>query len=521
MDNRNQAPQASAGRPPYSNLIKIDQMTKIGNILPPENRAKLFSAVQQNWAIIESQPADSPAHKRAFQQLYSITEKISTLTKQRQMGQQSQIQLQQAGGQSAGQTQQMQIAGVRPNQGAQAGQAQMEQKAGIKSEAQSQLQQQLQGIENFPYTYPRTSPSGTPQGEKWLTETKASLRMLVNTVIKFGTMEKQLLAQAAKDQQAGNMQQVEFHQKKAQEARAEWEGAQRKMQAFRMNQAKMKQEMEKTAGQGIMSEVKVEDTKSQAVTAPSRMGAGQQTASTSAQKQQQQPTATSTASTAASTMAQPPPSNPAMQSQAQAQRSQAAHSPVSSTLPQHPQSQSATSFPRPQQAVQQPARPSLNTQQPLGSGIPSASSGSATSSQPVPLSHNAAIDAARSYSEQQRATGSQPTSQPQPPHNVHPTRPSEHSTSTAQRYPIPKQLHQAASDRPTAVQGAPQRPSLAVQGVMSQPVLQKNSGYVLEGEGSSRVLSKKKLDELVRQVTGGTDSLTPEVEEVLIHPSSN
>jgi transcription initiation factor TFIID subunit TAF12 len=56
---------------------------------------------------------------------------------------------------------------------------------------------------------------------------------------------------------------------------------------------------------------------------------------------------------------------------------------------------------------------------------------------------------------------------------------------------------------------------------MSQPVLQKTPGYNLEGDGD-RVLSKKKLDELVRQVTGGGEglgggeSLTPEVEEVCV-----
>lgn len=57
-------------------------------------------------------------------------------------------------------------------------------------------------------------------------------------------------------------------------------------------------------------------------------------------------------------------------------------------------------------------------------------------------------------------------------------------------------------------------------GPMGQPAIQRHPGYVLEGEGE-RVLSKKKLEELVRQVTGGTggegeegEGLTAEVEEV-------
>jgi transcription initiation factor TFIID subunit 12 len=485
-------------------------MAKFSTNIPQENRARLFSAVQQNWAILESQGPDTPAHKKAYQQLYNITEKFNSLTKQRQMQQQQ-------AGQNVGQAQQMQNAGVRPGQGAQSGQQQMEQKPVIKTEGRNQglsiSPQQLQSIETFQYTHPPHAPAGTPQGDAWLQETKNSLKNLMQLGFNKSAQDKQFTAQAAKEQQAGNIQQAEMLQREALKARVEWENAQKKVQAFKMNQARMKQEMEKAAQS---TDVKVEDTKpviGMANQAQARVGNASvpQTAATPIQKQQQPPS---------STMAQQPPSNPAMHSQAQTTRPQAAHSPVSATLPQHQQGQSTTSFPRPQQGAQQPARPALNTQQPLGPGIPSAGPTSATSSQPVALSHTAAIDAARSYSEQQRATGSQPTSQPQPPHNVHSARPSEHSTSTAQRYPIPKTLHQAALDRPGPVTGAPQRPSLAVQGVMSQPVLQKNSGFVLEGEGSSRVLSKKKLDELVRQVTGGTDSLTPEVEEVFTHSSS-
>lgn len=57
-------------------------------------------------------------------------------------------------------------------------------------------------------------------------------------------------------------------------------------------------------------------------------------------------------------------------------------------------------------------------------------------------------------------------------------------------------------------------------GPIGQPTIHRNPGYVLEGDGE-RVLSKKKLEELVRQVTGGTggegedgESITAEVEEV-------
>src|SRR5690606_20612255 len=57
-------------------------------------------------------------------------------------------------------------------------------------------------------------------------------------------------------------------------------------------------------------------------------------------------------------------------------------------------------------------------------------------------------------------------------------------------------------------------------GVMGQPAIQKHPGYVLEGEGQ-RVLSKKMLDILVRQVTGGGEGegLSPDAEEVCLNPN--
>lgn len=54
-------------------------------------------------------------------------------------------------------------------------------------------------------------------------------------------------------------------------------------------------------------------------------------------------------------------------------------------------------------------------------------------------------------------------------------------------------------------------------GMMGQPVIQKPEPYLLQGPGD-RILDKKKLNELVRQVTGGGgeegEGLQPEVEEV-------
>lgn len=71
------------------------------------------------------------------------------------------------------------------------------------------------------------------------------------------------------------------------------------------------------------------------------------------------------------------------------------------------------------------------------------------------------------------------------------------------------------------VQGPPSRPTFNNAGMMSQPGVQRPAQFTLEGEGD-RVLSKRKLDELVRQVTGSpadgsADSgLAPDVEEAVL-----
>ena len=96
------------------------------------------------------------------------------------------------------------------------------------------------------------------------------------------------------------------------------------------------------------------------------------------------------------------------------------------------------------------------------------------------------------------------------------------------KMPIPRQLPEKATavphgvtlgggvkgNRPTLNQG-----SGAMGGAMHQPAINKIAAYNNEAEGD-HVLSKKKLDELVRQVCGGSSEgqegnlLTPEVEEV-------
>ena len=138
-----------------------------------------------------------------------------------------------------------------------------------------------------------------------------------------------------------------------------------------------------------------------------------------------------------------------------------------------------------------------------------------TSQGPHPLTHQAAMaQVQRSYS-QPNVTPANPNSNP----HAHPSMPREPQpqskwNTTKNLVLTPLAPVQMGPSRPTLTGG----PSTGAPGPIGQPALQKHPGFVLEGEGD-RVLSKKKLEELVRQVTGNADPegaqlLDPEVEEV-------
>ncbi|KAK4178587.1 hypothetical protein QBC36DRAFT_344517 [Triangularia setosa] len=168
-----------------------------------------------------------------------------------------------------------------------------------------------------------------------------------------------------------------------------------------------------------------------------------------------------------------------------------------------------------------------------------------------PLTHAAAVSAAAVNSASQSRPGSiagpptaaTPASGPPPsasiaagsqghPH-AHPPQQiqTQSAALNATKFAIPKTLHDQAAQMPKP---APHiggigsgRPTLSggggtAGGVLNQPVLPKTPAYQIEGEGE-RILNKKKLDELVRQVCGGTaegqdgNMLTPDVEESVLN----
>ncbi|KAJ0117226.1 transcription initiation factor TFIID subunit 12 [Diaporthe amygdali] len=131
------------------------------------------------------------------------------------------------------------------------------------------------------------------------------------------------------------------------------------------------------------------------------------------------------------------------------------------------------------------------------------------------------------------APGVMGTVVPQPGHpHAHPQTQQPQPLTQNSKLPIPKQLPEKAAAPPQPVSLSaggvtPGRPTYTggggiAGGVMGNPVLPKLPVVQMEGEGE-RVLNRKKLDDLVRQVCGGQaegqegNVLTPDVEESILH----
>jgi hypothetical protein len=226
---------------------------------------------------------------------------------------------------------------------------------------------------------------------------------------------------------------------------------------------------------------------------------------------------------------QRPPMNP-QQMQQHAQQQQQQNMLQQQQQPQHPNAQTQA---MPQGATQPPPQQPQQQQQ----------------QRPQPLTHQAAVSqAAAHYSQQQAQQQNQPPQQPnqmaphvpnglplnppqsatqQTPNSAYPALSQGSQGTNTHKFPIGKTLTLDGRTT-TAVQGQPSRPTYANSGMMGQPGLQRPAQFTLEGEGD-RVLSKRKLDELVRQVTGtvanpsstgsttsSDNVLSPDVEEAVL-----
>ncbi|KAF2115494.1 transcription initiation factor TFIID subunit A-domain-containing protein [Lophiotrema nucula] len=563
-------PQAQGSQPqqPQQNvqLLKADDLPKLQS-LSDDLRQKYRPVLQNFWALMQAKPLASPEHQQARAKLQEWSSKLIAQERQwraknrqqnpgqppqqqppGQLGQPGQSSQQPQQAQPNQQSQQPQQpvkveqpapaqppqpqpqpqpqAQPQPNQQANQGQQQQQQQQqqGARPAGQQNTQQQInpeiiRHVQNFTYHLPPQGPqAGTPDGDHKLKELRNSYLMALNKQEKSTHRVKAYQNMIEQRNKGGQDVPPELLSQKTQ-AEQEYANAKRYVEEFRRRQAQWKQEHEQRkmsqSGQGGPGPQQQPPPPGPPQAQPQQPQQPQQTLKQEPQVkveqqqmhplpgsvQQQQPNVQAPSVTQNQQPVRPPPA------------------PHSQSMPQPNQ------FAQPGQPhAQQPPRPQINPAQANAhahaqqqTNSPHPQSAASATGQPVPLTHQAAVNAAqRSYSN----TEPQRTSTPLQGHggNFHPPGSREREQLNNPKMPIPRTLNVTTPQPVSMGQARPTMsgPTNGAPGPMGQPVINKFPQFQLEGEGD-RVLSKRKLDELVRQVTGGSeDQLTPEVEEAVL-----
>ncbi|KAK5168913.1 Transcription initiation factor TFIID subunit 12 [Saxophila tyrrhenica] len=535
------------------------------------------------YSVLQSNPPGSAEHKAAEAKIREASVKImqqisganrpNTGGAQQQPQQQQQRPQSQQGGNQGGMPQSVGMAQQGSQQGGQPGQGQQGQQP--QPQMSQNVRNELQNIVvNFPpQVYGQGQQSMNAYRTQWYRKGAQILNKIEGLKAKGQGLQRQ--QQGGQGDQQAVQRELQNCKNELMQSRNEWEQLKNTNQKFAQGQGQGMQRQQSNQGpsqqmngaqqqqQQQQHSMQQGDVKMQmdpgSAQSPQPLQGGFQ------QVQQQQ--------------AQPPQSQVAPSHQNMSQPPQSAHSqtPQSANQPQPPQQQHYPQHQNMQQQQQhpnQPQRPTLNAQhmqqaqqnmvqaqqqQQQHHNNPAMPQGGnqqqmprqqqPQQQQPPPtLSHQAAINqAAESYSRQQAQTQQQPQQQqqqqqqqmPQVPNGLPLNQPQSATQQTpTSAYPTLQQNKTPAGGsnslgRPLQldprtqqpVQGQPSRPTYANAGMLSQPGIQRPAQFTLEGEGD-RVLSKRKLDELVRQVTGtvssdDTNALAPDVEESVLTLADN
>ncbi|KAL4906937.1 hypothetical protein BDW74DRAFT_130706 [Aspergillus multicolor] len=503
-----QAPSPQQMVPQHSNLIRTDQVQKLPH-LNDQQKVQHTQIVRNFWEILNSRDAQTPEYQQAHTRLSQLSQSLMKGMRMYQQNRQLQHQQMQATSTAQGQPVQRSQS-VNPQNFAQ---------------LLPQFQQKVNSLQLFLPPNISSEQAGT-----WLPEAKLRYGIALQKQEIGRARLSELRQQHSQRQSAGNLTQEEMQEFKNRQVQAEKlfrEGSEF-LTKFKEQQDVFKAQQQRAGTQHPGQQL------------PQQGGARPATTASTASAG---PTAASTAA-----LSGPTPAAHTINSAVSAARNQAAQAAMSPTPQsgQAPANQGATPAPAiaagtPQQP--QPSQPQMQSQQtssgfsqvpaPDGS-TPTASITQAANVQgpPRPLSQQAAMaQAAQNYSNNTNvnspnntnAVQQQNMNQPSVNSHAHPqgyiqNRSTENSGRNINMV-IPKNLNvlppkpvSMTTDRPTL-----SGPSHSAMGVMGQPAIQKHPGYVLEGEGQ-RVLSKKMLDVLVRQVTGGGEGegLTPDAEEFML-----
>lgn len=516
----------------HSNLIRTDQVQKLPH-LNEQQKTQHTQLVRNFWEVLNNRDAQSPEYQTAHSKLSQLSQNLMKGMRMFQQSRQQALQNQnQMQGQAAGQVPQNQT----PQQGQPVQRSQPNNPQNL-SQLLPQIQAKVSSL-NF-YLPPNVT---NEQVQTWIPEAR----------LRYGiALQKQEVGRAriadlrqsfAQRQAAGNMSQEEVQEFKNRQLAAE--------KLFRegsdfLNKFKEQQESFK-----LQSQQQTQPMVNQ--NQPTQGGATTNQVQNAPVANNQQQAPPNQAPNAANTMPgqAAPPAPHTINSAVNAARNQAgqAMSPSTSQPGQAPPSAGGTPAPsnnpppiqRPQAPSQQgtPGAQITFSQTPNPDGstpTPTNPQQGANQGQPRPLTQAGAMQqAATNYTANQAQQQQQPPQQQQQPQQ-----PLNQTASNQQAQPpgylanrsadasarninmvIPKNLNVST---PEPVSMPTPRPSLSggpthgAMGMMGQPAIQKHPGYVLEGEGQ-HVLSKKMLDILVRQVTGGGEGemLTPDAEEFVL-----
>ena len=526
--------QGAQGPPQTVQMLKAEDVAKLQH-LSEDQRQKYRPVLAGYLNTITNNPPGSQEHQQARAKLQEWSQKLinqervyrsrmkaqQQAQQQQQQQQSSQPDAQNTQGQQPGSsggngqqspTQPMQAQKIQPPNPGQLGQQRAQGPPNVDPEI-------LKHVQGFAYYLPLGGPqAGTPAGDQKIKEYKSSYMMALSKQSRATQRIKMLENMIKQCQSSGKDIPPEVGPQK-QQMQQEYESARDYVDNFRKRQAMLKREHEAQRAQQQ-----------------------QQQPALGQQPPQPQPIQPQRTASQASVVKEEPQIKVEGGSQAQItpqftnMASGGASQNVTPVTQQQPMRQPPTPhsqqmnqaqpFTQPGQA-QQPVRPQINPtqanahqqqQQQTNSPHPQSATGGGP---PVPLSHQAAVNAAqRSYSNTEPPRTATPMQASGGQGNFHAPGSREREQMNNPKMPIPRTLNVT---QPTPVAMGPARPTLSgptngAPGLMGQPVIPKFPPFQLEGEGD-RVLSKRKLDELVRQVTGGAEeALTPEVEEVSLIP---
>jgi len=529
------APQQQAG----TQLLKAEDVPKL-QCLSDDMKQKYRPVVNNLWNIMQTKPPGSVEHNQARQKLQDWSSSLiaqerayraKIKAQQQQPGQPSQQS--QPAQQTSQPTTEQQPAQV-PQPPPQQQQPPMQQPANPTNSAQGQRPPQanpqaqidpeiVKHVSGFKFVLPAAGPQpGTPEGDAKIKELRNSYLMALNKQHRATQRIKMLTNMAEQRQKAGQDVPGELLTQKA-TMEKEYASAKEYVENFRKKQTQNKAEHEQrrvqqqTQGQPAQQSQQPPAPQQRQPSQPNikeepqiKVEGGQLPQAIPAQQfanvpaQSQQPPHQTAQAPASSLPQQPMRQPPAPLSQQNQQQSQ------SQMFTQPGQGHRPQINPHQANAMQQQQQQQTNSPHPQ----------SATSNapgQPIPLTHQAAVTAAqRSYSNTDGGPRTATPMQQSGPGGFQAPGSREREQLNNPKMPIPRNMNVT---QPVPVGMGQSRPTMSgptngAPGPMGQPVINKFPPFQLEGEGD-RVLSKRKLDELVRQVTGGSDeALTPEVEEV-------